>query len=161
MQTLSVPTTDATSQTEVTSSVDASVQWSAPEVPVEDRLLCAAADAIDTSIGFEDKKVSRPELKARAQYLMANGCKTGQIQTMADAHWDKIDNIRPGDTLLRRCGASWYMHGDNGRSYATEDSKLKVTSIGSRGYVQGRCDKKHEYGRVPVAEFLFDIEHQA
>ena len=66
VQTFSADTLEATTQTENASCVDAAVQWNPLEVPVEDQLLCAAAGAIDVVIGFEDKKLSRPELKARA-----------------------------------------------------------------------------------------------
>jgi len=135
---------------------DAAIQWQAAEVPVEEERLHAAADAIDTTIGFSDKKLSRSDLKARAQHLIANGYDLSKITSLAEAHWGKIDNLRVGDTLVRRCGGKWYMEGSNGRGYLTETELLHVSSICARGYVQGRCPKKHEYGRVSVAEYFFD-----
>ena len=133
---------NAGSQSEVVFSSDAAVQWSPADIPIADDLLISAAGAIDSAIGFSDKKLTRPDLKVRAQHLIANGHSHIQIQSLAGSHWEKIDDIRPGDSLTRLCGDRWLMEGNNGRSYLSDGSTLRVTSIGDRGYVQGRCPLK-------------------
>ena len=149
---------EATTQSEGPTLVDASVHWKALEVPVEEKLLRTAADAMDISIGFEDKKLLRPELKAGAQYLMAHGCEDWKIKSLSDAHRGKIEQLRSGDTLVCCCGTIWYKEGGNGRSYLTHGTKLKVMSVGLHGFVQGQSTEKHEHGRIPVARDIFDIE---
>ena len=149
---------DTDSQSELITSAEAAAQWSVLDVPISDEPLCAAAGAIDSSIGIDNTKLSRSELKVRARHLIANGYNQEQIKSTAGSHWDKIDDIHPGDTLIRLCGDHWLMAGSNGRPYFTDSSKLHVTSVGDRGYVQGKCFKKHEHGRVAVAEYFFEID---
>ena len=148
---------EADAQSAAITSAEAAAQWCAQEVPIADEHLNAAVASIDSTIGFEDKKMSRSELKVRARHMIANGSSHDQIKSSAELHWEKIDDIRPGDALLRLCGDRWLLEGSNGRVYQTESSKLHVTSIGARGYVQASCPKKHEFGRVAVADYLFDI----
>ena len=48
------------------------------------------------------------------------------------------------------------MHEDNGRCYITDSANLRVRSIPNRGYYQGACLVNHTYGRVSVADYIFN-----
>ena len=137
-------------------TVDAWSQWCASDVPVGDLALSEATAAID-ELGFDDKKLPRSELRTRAQHLLAEGYTIEMINKLMEEQWDLVLSIRPGDTLTRLCGTAWLMVGSNGRTYVS-DNKIKVRSISSPGYFEGRSLKNGEFGRVELANYMFSIE---
>ena len=141
----------------VPSLTDSSSQWCASDVPVADPLVSEATAIID-DLGFSDKKLSRPELRVKAQHLLAEGYEIDAITKLMAEQWNLVLSIRPGDVLSRLCGTSWHMEGSNGRTYFA-DKKLKVLSISANpGYVEGRNLVNGEYGRVSVANYFFEID---
>lgn len=104
---------------------------------------------LDDSLGLSDKLLGRTTL--------SNGHTFDNLSEKVANHWKSIDDVRPGDILVRLCASSWTMDGSNGRLYSTSTDRLYVNAVGPRGYVDGMCNNSYHYGRVPIAEFLFDI----
>ena len=136
--------------------LDIASQWEPLDVPVQDEELSKSYCHLEDSLGFSDKLLPRDELRQHAQMLLANGLSVDEIADLSNTHWERIDDIRPADILIRLDGQRWHMHGDNGRCYITDSANLRVRSIPNRGYVQGACLVNHTYGRVSVADYIFN-----
>ena len=90
--------------------------------------------------------------------MLANGLSVENIEKFSDRHWERIDDVRRGDVLVRKCGERFGMGGTNERYYVTRTPQLIVDSICERGYVKGHCPQSHEHGRVEIANYMFEIQ---
>ena len=135
---------------------DASTQWLRSDVFVPESDSVRIADIIDKTLGFEDERLSRHSLLRIARHLIANGHSETSIVHKADGLWGDIDSVRVGDTLELLSGDSWLLEGSNGRSYVSKSVKIVVQLVGPRGYCQARCPSSCNFGRVELANCLFD-----
>ena len=147
--------TEFQSQTESPISCDAAVQWE--PLPPCDSNVKAVSIALDNSLGFDDRRLSHSVIKSRAEYLLNNGVACDDVETLSETHWGRIDQLRIGDTVSRLCGRSWQLEGHH-RDYFSKTDEIVVQGVDARGYIHGRCPVSSEYGRVPIAEFLFKVK---
>ena len=155
---LKLESIDACTQAEGDMKRDASTQWSTYEVPVEEARIRESADQLDYKLGFKNQKLSRSELDARAQFLLAQGESFDTIMELAAQHWITIRRDCVGDMLVRRCADTWRCKGCNGRTYTSRTNIIRGVDVLEAGVVVVCCQPSHEYGETDIANNIFYIE---
>ena len=138
-------------------SRDMATQWDPCVLPDYEQMLQTVQDILDEYVGYANLPLSRYELKERAVHLLMQGETEDSLRHKCAAHDTAIDQVRPGDSLARVCGTSWFMSGHNGRGYTTQANIIKIRRIaegGTKAY--GECPQNHTHGEVDLVTVIFE-----
>jgi len=137
--------------------VDGATQWLATDVAEHSKALFDAVRILDENLGYAQEPMNKESLRKKATHLLQQGMTNEDIKLICSRHNKHLDHIRPGDILVKRCGAHWSMSG-GGCIWQSKGDRILVCEIGTDFLVSVKCPENGRFGEIEMVNHLFDIE---